>query len=172
MLTWQALYNGYKDNGKDNAAELASTYLTGQFGCNPYNVAQPVGLDGKMNPDARLLYSGDWRGALMKSRLRQEYNVDFSGKSKKADYFLSAGYLNDKGVFSVQKFQRFSTRANLNYQVNKWLKVGTNINLVHSDRDGYAGDRPYGHCVLCLLFILFMNGMMRQGHINMMIMEI
>ena len=75
MLTWQALYNGYKDNGKDNAAELASTYLTGQFGCNPYNVAQPVGLDGKMNPDARLLYSGDWRGALMKSRLRQEYNV-------------------------------------------------------------------------------------------------
>ncbi|WP_293670797.1 TonB-dependent receptor [uncultured Parabacteroides sp.] len=141
MLTWQALYNGYKDNGKDNAAELASTYLTGQFGCNPYNVAQPVGLDGKMNPDARLLYSGDWRGALMKSRLRQEYNVDFSGKSKKADYFLSAGYLNDKGVFSVQKFQRFSTRANLNYQVNKWLKVGTNINLVHSDRDGYAGDQ-------------------------------
>lgn len=139
---WQALYNSYLDNGsnKQKAAEDASKYLTGQFGNNPYNVGMPVGVDGKMNPDAQLLYSGDWRGALMKSRLRQEYNLDFSGKSKKADYFLSAGYLNDKGVFTVQKFQRFSTRANLNYQATKWLKVGTNINLVHSDRDGNADD--------------------------------
>lgn len=140
---WQALYNGNLDNGmaQSLAAKDASQYLVGQFGCNPYNVSQPVGLDGKMNPDAQLLYSGDWRGALMKSRLRQDYNLDFSGKSKKTDYYLSAGYLNDKGVFSVQEFQRFSTRANLNYQATKWLKVGTNINLVHSDRNGYAGDQ-------------------------------
>lgn len=143
MLAWQGLFYGNMDNGDEQltAAENASKYLMGQFGCNPYNVGQPVGVNGKMNPDAKLLYSGDWRGALMKSRLRQEYNLDFSGKSKKTDYYLSAGYLNDKGVFAVQKFQRFSTRANLNYQATKWLKVGTNINLVHSDRDGYAGDQ-------------------------------
>ncbi len=143
MLSWQALYNGYLDAGYEqaDAANYASTYLTGQFGCNPYTVEQPVGLDGKMNPDAKLLYSGDWNDVLMKSRLRQEYNVDFSGKSKKADYYLSAGYLNDKGVFTVSEFERFSSRANLNYEVNKWIKVGTNINFSHSKRAGSSNSQ-------------------------------
>jgi len=141
MLTWRSIYNGYKDWGYPEAssAEWASYYLTGEFGTNPYNVSQPVGTDGKMNPDAKLLYSEDWRKALFASRLRQEYTMDFSGKSKKADYYISGGYLNDKGVFSIQKFERFSTRVNLNYEVNKWLKVGTNVSLSHSTREGSAG---------------------------------
>lgn len=140
VLTWRSMYNGYKDWGYDesDAAQWASSYLTGEFGCNPYSVDMPVGIDGKMNPDAKLLYSDDWRDALFASRLRQEYNIDFSGKSKKADYYLSAGYLNDKGVFSIQKFERYSTRANLNYEVNKWLKVGTNISMSHNQKEGAA----------------------------------
>lgn len=142
-LTWRALNNGYKDYNysDEDAAYYSSRYVMGEFGCNPYNMDMPVGLDGKMDPNAKLLYSGDWRGALMKSRLRQEYTIDFSGKNKKADYFLSAGYLNDKGVFSIQRFERFSTRANLNYSVNDWLKVGTNISLSHSIHEGSAGDQ-------------------------------
>ena len=142
-LTWLALKNGYMDN-KGVSAEEAAQYATGALGnelkLNPYNMANPVGLDGKIDPNAQLLYSGDWRNELLKSRLRQEYTVDFSGKSNKADYFLSAGYLNDKGVFSTQKFERFSARANLNYEVKKWLKVGANINLSHSVREMSAGE--------------------------------
>lgn len=142
-LTWLALKNGYMDN-KGVSAEEAAQYATGALGnelkLNPYNMANPVGLDGKVDPNAQLLYSGDWRNELLKSRLRQEYTVDFSGKSNKADYFLSAGYLNDKGVFSTQKFERFSARANLNYEVKKWLKVGANINLSHSVREMSAGE--------------------------------
>lgn len=142
VLTWRSMYNGYKDWGYDeaDAALWASTYLTGEFGCNPYSTAMPVGIDGKIAPDAKLLYTEDWRDALFASRLRQEYNIDFSGKSKKADYYLSAGYLNDKGVFSIQKFERYSTRANLNYEVNKWLKVGTNISMSHNEREGSASE--------------------------------
>ncbi len=142
-LTWLALKNGYMDN-KGVSAEEAAQYATGALGnelkLNPYNMANPVGLDGKIDPNAQLLYSGDWRNELLKSRLRQEYTVDFSGKSNKADYFLSAGYLNDKGVFSTQKFERFSARANLNYEVKKGLKVGANINLSHSVREMSAGE--------------------------------
>ncbi|WP_278961048.1 SusC/RagA family TonB-linked outer membrane protein, partial [Parabacteroides johnsonii] len=144
QLTWRALYNGYKDDGRfseEDSRYYASNYLMGEFGYNPYNVDMPVGTDGKMDPNAKLNYWGDWREALLKSRLRQEYTIDFSGKNKKADYFISAGYLNDKGVFSIQRFERYSTRANLNYNVNKWLKVGTNISLSHSVREGSAGDQ-------------------------------
>lgn len=144
QLTWRALYNGYKDDGRfseEDSRYYASNYLMGEFGYNPYNVDMPVGTDGKMDPNAKLNYWGDWREALLKSRLRQEYTIDFSGKNKKADYFISAGYLNDKGVFSIQRFERYSTRANLNYNVNKWLKVGTNISLSHSVREGSASDQ-------------------------------
>ena len=108
--------------------------------------------------DAKLNYWGDWRNALLKSRLRQEYTIDFSGKNKKADYFISAGYLNDKGVFSIQRFERYSTRANLNYNVNKWLKVGTNIACAK----GLPVIRLYGFCVRCRQCILFMNGTVRR----------
>ena len=143
QLTWRALYNGYLDSGyrDEDSRSYASYYVMGEFGNNPYNIDMPVGTDGKMDPDAKLNYWGDWRNALLKSRLRQEYTIDFSGKNKKADYFISAGYLNDKGVFSIQRFVRYSTRANLNYNVNKWLKVGTNISLSHSVREGSASDQ-------------------------------
>ena len=143
QLTWRALYNGYLDSGyrDEDSRSYASYYVMGEFGNNPYNIDMPVGTDGKMDPDAKLNYWGDWRNALLKSRLRQEYTIDFSGKNKKADYFISAGYLNDKCVFSIQRFERYSTRANLNYNVNKWLKVGTNISLSHSVREGSASDQ-------------------------------
>lgn len=143
QLTWRALYNGYLDSGyqDEDSRSYASYYVMGEFGNNPYSIDMPVGTDGKMDPNAKLNYWGDWRNALLKSRLRQEYTIDFSGKNKKADYFISAGYLNDKGVFSIQRFERYSTRANLNYSVNKWLKVGTNISLSHSVREGSAGDQ-------------------------------
>ncbi|MDL2245743.1 SusC/RagA family TonB-linked outer membrane protein [Parabacteroides sp. OttesenSCG-928-J18] len=71
----------------------------------------------------------------MQSRMRQEYNLDFSGKSDRADYYFSGGYVNDKGIFAAQKFDRFSLRSNLNYQVKNWLKVGTNTSLSHSKRE-------------------------------------
>ena len=70
--------------GTKNSRSYASYYVMGEFGNNPYNIDMPVGTDGKMDPDAKLNYWGDWRNALLKSRLRQEYTIDFSGKNKKS----------------------------------------------------------------------------------------
>ncbi|MGM9758711.1 MAG: SusC/RagA family TonB-linked outer membrane protein [Parabacteroides sp.] len=136
-MTWTAMKNGYMDNGysAQEAAQMATDGLANELKINPWGTKTPVGVDGQMSPDANLLYSGDWRGELLKSRLRQEYTIDFSGKSQKADYYIAGGYLNDKGVFSTQKFERFSARANMNYEVKKWLKVGMNVNLAHSVRE-------------------------------------
>ena len=141
QLTWLALKNGYMDDtgvSAEEAAQYATNSLATELKVNPFSTSTPVGLDGLMDPNAKLLFSGDWDGELMKSRLRQEYNIDFSGKSKKADYFISAGYVNDKGIFTTQQFERYSTRANINYTVNKWLQVGSNIGLSHSRSEGWA----------------------------------
>lgn len=141
QLTWLAMKNGYMDDkgvSAEEAAQYATDNLASELKINPFSMGKPVGLNGLMDPNAQLLFSGDWDGELMKSRLRQEYNIDFSGKSKKADYFISGGYVNDKGIFTTQKFERYSTRGNVNYTVNKWLQVGTNIGLSHSRSEGWA----------------------------------
>lgn len=137
-LTWLAIKNGYMDtNGlsEEEAAADASRFLKNELGINPYNIDNPVGLDGKIDPNAQLLFWGDWRDELLQSRMRQEYNIDFSGQSQKGDYFISGAYVNDKGIFTNQQFERFSTRANINYSLRDWIKVGTSTSLSHSKRE-------------------------------------
>jgi len=136
-LTWLAMRNGRMDAGLSQEAASAevTSSLVNELGINPYNTNKPVGVDGRLVPDVQLLYSGDWRDEILKSRIRQEYGVDFSGKTQKADYFISGSYVNDKGIFTDQKFERYSIRANLNYQVKDWIKVGTNMALSYSKRE-------------------------------------
>lgn len=137
QLTWQAMRNGWIDKGysMDEANIYATDNLKNELKINPFSIDKPVGLNGEMDPNAQLLFWGDWRDEILKSRLRQEYNLDFSGKNDKADYFLSGGYVKDKGIFAAQEFERYSLRSNLNYQVKKWLQVGTNTSLSHTRRE-------------------------------------
>lgn len=133
-LNWEAIRNGKMDGGMtaENAAMEASNTVVSQLKVNPFSVDKPIGVDGKLLPDAQLLYQGDWSDELLKSRMRQDYTIDFSGQTGKVNYFISGGYLNDKGVFSTQKYERFSGRANINSQVKEWLEVGLNTSLSHS----------------------------------------
>jgi TonB-linked SusC/RagA family outer membrane protein len=142
QLTWLSMKNGQMDAGvsAEEAATYATDNLVNELKLNPYSINKPVGLDGLVDPNARLLFSGDWRGELLKSRMRQEYTLDISGKTQKADYFISGGYTNDKGIFTAQQFERFTTRANLNYQAKPWLQVGTNTALSHSIRKIWIDD--------------------------------
>ena len=141
QLTWRAMKNGYMDAGQSesDASQAATNNLLNELKVNPFSISNPVATNGLMDPNANLLYSGDWRNALFSSRLKQDYVLDFSGKNNKADYYVSIGYTNDKGMFSIQEFERYSTRVNLNYLVNDWVKIGSNINLSHSKREGSVG---------------------------------
>ena len=141
--TWAALYNQQRYiNGlsSDDAAAYASANLITELKINPWNTNSPVGLDGRLDPNAKLLFSGDWRGETMKSRPRQEYNIDFSGKKGTTSYFFSAGYLDDKGIFTTQQFNRITGRANVVTKVKNWLEFGTNTSFAHSQTDAPASD--------------------------------
>lgn len=140
-LAWEALKNGQTDRGvsEAEAAQYATNNVVLQYfqnaDKNVFNTSTPIGLDGKLKPDAQQLFYGDWLNELFKPRLRQEYNVDFSGtagQDNRTQYFISGSYLNDKGYFKVQEFERFSGRANVNSQVKKWLNVASNVSYSHS----------------------------------------
>ncbi|PKP34829.1 MAG: SusC/RagA family TonB-linked outer membrane protein [Bacteroidetes bacterium HGW-Bacteroidetes-17] len=132
---FEAYRNGLLSSGK--SLEVANqTASTGLFNgnhlrVNPYTTPadQTVGLDGKLNSSARLLWPDDldWLGAIEKPGTRDNYDISYSGGTKKTDYFVSLSYLNEQGWILESDFKRFSGRANINFQATNWLKTGFNV---------------------------------------------
>lgn len=98
-----------------------------------------VGLDGRLNPAARLLYEDTYANSLLKNGYRQQYDVTASGGNDKENHFFSFGYLNDPSYIPNSKFDRITGRANVNAQLFKWLKVGANVNFTRSKTDYMGG---------------------------------
>jgi TonB-linked SusC/RagA family outer membrane protein len=135
-LAWQAYKNSlvYPTSGTGASASAAATTASGAIkgllGYNPFNVADNniVGTDGKLNPEANLLYNDfDWYAPLKRTGKRTDANLNYSGASEKSDYFLSLGYLNDKGYVLKSDYDRFTARLNLNAKPTKWFKTGVNL---------------------------------------------
>ena len=142
-VTYDALYNQNIDSGlsKEDAGVMASQLLLNEISTNPWRTDNLMDAQGNLlvsDSDARWI--ADWRGEMLKSRPRQEYAVDISGKNGDTNYFFSGSYLNDKGVFTTQEFDRISARANITTKVKPWLEIGTNTNFSHSMTDSPASD--------------------------------
>ncbi|PXX97993.1 SusC/RagA family TonB-linked outer membrane protein [Marinifilum breve] len=107
-----------------------------------------IGANGKLNPNAILGYSdGDyyytpdnWEDETFKNKTRQEYNLSISGGNDKSTYYVSFGYLDDKGVIDGSGFERFSGRVKGEHKVKDWLKVGANVNINNITSD-YPGEQ-------------------------------
>lgn len=146
---YSSIYNSVlSSKGPEEAHIYANkTLLSGKNGGLGYQVYTTpdgeymIGTDGLLNPNAKLGYSDgnnfftpdNWFDEIFDTgNLRQEYNVSISGANEKINYFMSAGYLDDKGIIPNSNFERFSTRLKADYQVNDWLKVGSNMSYVRS----------------------------------------
>lgn len=142
-LTWRSLYNANIDSGMTpaEAGAQAAIVTPNEIKVIPWSTRNIIDGSGNLLvSDDDLLWYGDWRGETMSVRPRQEYNIDFSGRKGDTNYFVSAGYLNDKGVFTTQEFSRISGRSNLTTKVKPWLEIGTNTSFAHSLTDAPAGD--------------------------------
>ncbi len=135
-IMWEALRNSSAVPGTASAADLAvanqaaSDDIFSVLGYNPFNVPndQIVGLDGKINPNAQLLYDDfDWEDAIIRTGYRRNADLSYRGASKNADYYVSLGYLKEDGYLIKTDFERITARVNVNFQAKPWLKLGTNI---------------------------------------------
>lgn len=137
-IMWESMRNSEAIPGVDSEADVAAANLFASDNIisellnNPYNVAdnQIVGVDGKINPSASLLYPSDlnWVDAITRIGFRQNYNMSYQGGTDKSDYYVSLGYLDEEGYIKKSDYERISARAKVNYQANKWLKTGLNMN--------------------------------------------
>lgn len=149
-MMWQALKHSlmFPVSGtglsESAAAAQASATIASQLFYNPYNVPNDaiVGTDGKLNPNAKLLYNDfDWYGPMAKNGKRNEAALSISAKQNRSDYYISLNYLKDEGFLLKSDYERASARVSLNSQVKSWLRSGLNISgVVVKSNQASAGD--------------------------------
>lgn len=148
-LSYMAQYNAALYNlGYD--AERAHVYanqeMLGALGYQVFTVPNGeylIGKDGKINPNATLGYKygnnyftpDNWADATFRNGMRQEYNLSISGANDRLNYYLNGSYTKDDGVIQNSSYERISTRLSVDYKINDWFKVGTNLSYAYAKSD-------------------------------------
>jgi len=78
----------------------------------------------------------DWLDAVMQTGTIQNHNVGLSGGSENAKYYVSVDYFGQKGIVKGFDYNRYSFRANTDFDPTKYLTVGTSAFIAAHDRDG------------------------------------
>jgi len=133
---WEALRNTSAAGG-DPAYASANIYNS--LGYNPFNVSndQIVGVDGKLNPNASVIYKGlDWYDEMEQVGIRNNYSINIAGGGDKHKVFFSASYLDEEGYVVTTNFDRITTRLNADFELNDWIKTGGSANISLSKSSG------------------------------------
>lgn len=86
----------------------------------------------------------DWLDEVTQTGLVTEHNISLAGGTENARYFLSGGYLDQKGIIKGYQYNRVNFRANLDLTVTDWLSTGANATYANNNYNG-------GALIFCLL---------------------
>ncbi len=126
---------GYNDiNGKPVPTGTSDPYADSKvavLGGDP-NVAEGI-AQGR---------STDWQSLVLQTGIQQNHTLGIQGGNEKTQFYISAGFFQDKGINPGLDFSRYSFRANIDHQINDFLKVGISSYMMNSVRNG-ATLNPY-----------------------------
>ena len=77
----------------------------------------------------------DWVKAVQQIGLKHSHYVSLTGGGEKANFRVSGGYDTERGSIIEQRFDRFSTRVNLDYFVSKRIKIISDFSLTYTDNE-------------------------------------
>lgn len=119
-------------------AQLTAKNVTNKI--ESLNAADYKDLMEEIRPGSSSQMSSDditnWYDEVYRTGLQQSYQLSFSNSTEKTSYFLSAGYLDEKGIFPASFFKRYSFRANMTNEIRKWLSIGSNISYSDNSNNG------------------------------------
>lgn len=152
-ITPQVVTNGYQ--WLQGYMKSWDNYYNGQ---NPYNTTvnnnMPFSLDWveevkrrdqdpslervRINQNGDYEYFGntDWYSEWYKDwNYSTEHNVSISGGTKKSNYYISGRYFGQDGIYRIgnEDFKRFNVRSKGNLQINRYIRIGNNMDITKSD---------------------------------------
>jgi TonB-linked SusC/RagA family outer membrane protein len=99
-----------------------------------------------LNPlwaDPASLPTYDWQDAIFQNAPIQSYNLGISGGTEKVRTAITANYFQQGGLIVNSHYQRFSFRANTDYEVNAKLRFGNSLTVARENRTDVPVDRDY-----------------------------
>lgn len=78
----------------------------------------------------------DWFAETYRPGSTQNYQLAMSSGNDKLRYYLSLGYLNDKGILPVAFYNRYNFRVNVDNKLNDWLTMNANISYSDYSNNG------------------------------------
>jgi TonB-linked SusC/RagA family outer membrane protein len=95
--------------------------------------------DGYSEEEARK--GTDWYKLATQTGFVQDHQISAMGGSERGQYSLSLGYSTREGTIKGSYFDRYTVRVNTSFSPNKWLTLGTNLNLSATETSGERGNQ-------------------------------
>lgn len=102
----------------------------------------------RLMPDARTYDHIDY---IMRTALRQNYQLSVRGGTQKVKYMASMNYMDQEGIVKNTSYQLISGRATLQADAKSWLKFGLNLSPSYSKMVDKRVDRKEGNIHRLLL---------------------
>lgn len=94
--------------------------------------ANPYGLNEYGTPNYMAYPNTNWFDEVVGTGFSHKHNLSVSGSSDRVTYYVSLGYLDTEGIMNKKGLDsgmdQFQFRTNLEVKINKWVKVGTQLN--------------------------------------------
>ncbi len=71
----------------------------------------------------------NWQDQMFKTGLNQNYHLSIAGGGESSNYNISMGYVNEDGTVIKTKAERYTIRANSDFKLSKYVKIGESISL-------------------------------------------
>lgn len=78
----------------------------------------------------------DWQNEIFRQGTSQNYNLSIAGGGEKTNYYYSLGYNKQVGAIRPNDQTRYSFLTNLDHTVNKYITVGTKVQVARTTNNG------------------------------------
>src|SRR5690606_36743649 len=113
-----------------------------------------------------------WYDYIYQTGVSHSHTVNISGATDKTNYFGSASYTNQEGIFQKNGFDRKSVMFNIDNTTTDWMKVGVKLKYVNennvaamSDGAGSSGSLQSSSSSAAMARLAQMTAPM-VGHLN------
>ena len=125
-------------NGDDYTMLLKESHFNPKQDDNASNINE-LNYDPTFTEYEQYNNNTDWYDAVTQWGLKQTHFVTVDGGGEKATFRISAGYNHDTHWLIGQKYQRFTTRLNLDYNISERIRVSTNFSFTYDKtRENYT----------------------------------
>ncbi|MET4080267.1 TonB-linked SusC/RagA family outer membrane protein [Pedobacter sp. UYP30] len=128
-------YDGYY--GIQNQGRFLDMMNLKQYAALQNTLADVTGVGRRGEfADPSLLGDGtNWQKAVFQTAPMISNNLSMTGGSDKINYYISGGYLTQKGTIIGSDFERYNFRSNVEGKLSNWFKLGSSITLNRTNQN-------------------------------------